>query len=60
MRYKEKGGLAPGSGETQWNSIQQNQNGEVGGGGCEDKGREGGLRDFRGVGGLEKGKSLEM
>ena len=60
MRYKKKGRMAPCSGKTQLSSIQQNQNGEVGRGGWEDRGREGGLRDFWGVGGLGKGKSFEM
>ena len=47
MRYKKKGGVAPGSGKTQWNSIRQNQNGEVGRGGWEDRGREGAYGTFR-------------
>ena len=57
MRYKKKGGVAPGSGKTQWNSIRQNQNREVGRGGWEDREREGGLRDFRG-GGARKGEII--
>ena len=51
MRYKKNGGVAPGSGKTQCNSIGQNQDREVRSGGRENRGREGGLWDFWGVGG---------
>ena len=50
MRYKKNGGVAPGSGKTQRSSIGQNQNREVGRGGWENRGREGSLYDFQGVG----------
>ena len=42
MRYKNNEGVAPGSGKTQCSSIKQNQNREVGRGGWENRGREGG------------------
>ena len=60
MRYKKNGGMAPGSGKTHCSSIGQNKNWEVGRGGWENRRREGGLCDFQGSRGPEKGKSFEM
>ena len=49
MRYKKNRGVVPGSGKTQCSSVGQTQNREVGRGGWENMGREGGLWDFQGV-----------
>ena len=59
MRYKKNGGVAPGSGKTQSSSIRQNQNREVGNDGWENRGREVGLCDFRGVGDQKRGNHLK-
>ena len=59
MRYKKNGGVAPGSGKTQFSSIGEKQNREVGRGEWENRGREGDLCDFRGVGGQKRGNHLK-
>ena len=58
MRYKKNRGVAPCSGKTQCSSIGQNQNREVGMGGWKNRGREGDLYDFRGVGGQKRENHL--
>ena len=60
MRYKNYGGVAPGSGKTQCSSIGQNQNKEVGRGRWGDQGEGRGLKGLSGSGRPEKGKSFEM
>ena len=50
MMSKKKGGVAPGSGETQYNSIVEYQNRKVGRSRYGNRGRKVGLWDFRGVG----------
>ena len=59
MIYKKNGGGSSGSGKTQCSSIGQNQNRKVGRGGWENRGREEGLCDFRGVGGQKGGNHLK-
>ena len=60
MMSKKNGGVAPGSGMTQYSSIGEYQNREVGRSGWGDRGKKEGLWDFRGSGEPEKGKSFEM
>ena len=55
MMSKKNGGVAPGYGKTQCNSIGQYQDREVGRGGWENRGREEGLWDFQGV----RGQKME-
>ena len=55
MKYKKNGGVVPGSGKIHCSSIRQNQNKEVGRGGWENRGREGGLSEIKGVGVQKRG-----
>ena len=54
MMSKKNGGVAPGSGKTQCNSIGEYQNKEVGRGRWRNRGREEGLWDLWGVGTQEE------
>ena len=60
MRSKKNGGVAPGSGKTQCNSIGEYQNREVGRSRWGNRGREEGLMGLVGSGDPENGKSFEM
>ena len=55
----ERPSVAVSSGRTQCSSIRQNQNREVGRDGWENRGREGGLCDFWGVGNQKRGNHFK-
>ena len=60
MRYKKKGGVAPGSGKTQLKQYSAKPERGSGKGWVGGQGKRRGLTGLSGSGGLEKGKSFEM